>query len=121
MNSCLEGAWRQVAATENGEVIDQHDQITLMVEGSAFTVQRNGELEIEGVFEVDQSEHPTSIDWKDLVGNDSGKIFKSLCVVGEDSFEFCAANEGMPRPERFEASKGHTIRGFQRIRGHRTR
>lgn len=115
MNVSLEGNWRQIAATENGVVIDHHDEIILTIIGSMFVVKRNGALEIEGVFETDSVEHPKSIDWKDHVGADSGKVFKSLCLVGEKRFEFCAADEGMPRPESFEAKKGHTIRCFDRI------
>lgn len=111
----LEGNWRQVAASENGEVIDYGSEITLTIKGPTFVVKRNSVLEIEGVFEVDSVLNPKSIDWKDLVGADAGKTFKSLCLVNEVRFEFCAADEGMPRPESFEPKTGHTVRCFERI------
>ncbi|MCH8551413.1 MAG: TIGR03067 domain-containing protein [Natronospirillum sp.] len=115
MDSCLEGVWRQLAANEDGGIIDQFDDITLTVRGSAFTVRRNGEIEIEGSFEVNSKEQPTSIDWKDLVGADTGKVFKSVCTCRGNEFEFCAADEGLPRPTDFNGVKGHTIRRFKRI------
>jgi uncharacterized protein (TIGR03067 family) len=115
MSGNLEGNWRQVAASENGEVIDHESEIILTIKGSTFVVKRNGVREIEGIFEVDSVFNPTSIDWTDLVGADAGKIFKSLCLVNEVNFEFCAADQGMPRPQSFEPKTGHTIRCFERM------
>lgn len=116
MTNVLEGAWRQLAATENGEVIDHDDEITVEILGSTFIVKRNNVLEIEGTFTVDSIRNPRSIDWKDLIGADAGKVFKSFCVVQEDLLEFCAADEGMPRPKRLEPKQGHTIRRLVRLR-----
>lgn len=104
-----------MAATENGEAIDQNDEIVLEISGSMFTVRRNSVTEIEGTFEVDSDRNPKSIDWRDLAGVDSGKVFKSFCVVRQDYFEFCAADEGLPRPGCLEATQGHTIRRFERL------
>lgn len=116
MTKPLEGTWRQVAATENGEAIDHGDDVILEMVDSRFTVTRNGALEIEGTFTVDSNQNPMSIDWKDRFGADSGKIFKAFCVVQQDYFEFSAADEGLPRPERLEATQGHTVRRFVRLR-----
>lgn len=116
MTNVLEGMWRQVAATENGEVIDHRDEVILEMMGSRFIVKRNGVTEIEGTFAVDSDQNPTSIDWKDLFGMDFGKIFKAFCVVQQDYFEFCAADEGLPRPVRIETTQGHTVRRFERLR-----
>jgi len=116
MTTPLEGKWRQVAATENGEVIDHGHEVILEMVDSSFTVKRNGALEIEGSFAVDSNQNPTSIDWKDLFGVDTGKVFKAFCVLRQDYFEFCAADEGLPRPERIEETEGHTVRRFERLR-----
>jgi hypothetical protein len=45
MTTPLEGSWKQVAATENGEVIDHGDEVILEMVGSNFTVKRNGALD----------------------------------------------------------------------------
>lgn len=115
MNFSLEGRWRQLAATENGEVIDLHDEIILTITGSTFFVKRNGEPDIEGIFHTDSLVHPTTINWKYGVGADSGKIFKSLCMLSERHFEFCASDEKMPLPQNFEPGMGRTVRRFERI------
>lgn len=62
MKNILEGIWRQVAATENGEAINHGDDVILEMVGSRFTVTRNGALEIEGTYAVDSNQNPTSID-----------------------------------------------------------
>lgn len=116
MTTPLEGKWRQVAATENGEVVDRGYEVILEMADSKFTVTRNGALEIEGTFAVDSDQNPTSIDWKDLFGADTGKVFKAFCVMKEDYFEFRAADEGLPRPMQIEAIQGHTVRRFERLR-----
>ncbi len=115
MTSALEGIWRQVSATENGEAIDHDDEIILEIFGFTFTVRRNGLTEIEGVFEVDSNHDPQSIDWKDLMGVDSGKVFKAFCKTRQNEFEFCAADEGLPRPGSLEARPGYTTRRFERL------
>ncbi len=107
----------QVAASENDEVIDLECEVILTMKGSTFVVKRNGLREIKGVFEVDSVVNPESIDSNDLIGADAGTIFRSLCLVNEMCFEFCAADERMPRPESFEPKVGHTIRCYERVLG----
>lgn len=109
----LQGRWRQLSATENGEAIDGGDEIILTVQADTFAVRRNGVVEIHGTYRVDFTVVPAELDWTDTGGVDAGKTFKSICNLDGGGFGFCAADEGMARPTAFVASPGHTIRWFQ--------
>ncbi|WP_288427299.1 TIGR03067 domain-containing protein [uncultured Agrobacterium sp.] len=116
----LQGLWRQVRFEENGIVdpIDTHGSpdAVMTIAGETFHVAIPGsETLIEGKFNIDSSASPKCIDWIDSIGSDAGKKLPAIYTLGDDVFEFAAADAEMQRPQDFTGGSGITIRGFVRI------
>lgn len=119
--SALQGAWRQVAFEEDG-IVDPPDCYSApgaltIIDGHRFSVRAgNGELLLEGTFELDASVTPGAITWIDATGVDKGKRLPASYVLEGDRFVFIAADEGMARPTVFRTVPGLTMRRFVRCR-----
>ena len=117
--NCLNGKWRQIYVNENGVDNPISDDglgtISEFYNGKFIVFSETGERVLEGTFLINPSASPAEIDWSDTIGPDLGKTFPSIYRLSNDSFEFCAADEGMERPRKFEARVGHTIRHFIRV------
>jgi uncharacterized protein (TIGR03067 family) len=115
----LQGAWEQVAMEEDG-VCDPPDSFgangaRTAIAGNRFSVRTaEGEVLLEGVFELDAAPSPRSITWIDSTGPDAGKRLPASYTLEGDRFVFIAADEGAARPVVFRTGKGQTMRSFVR-------
>ncbi len=115
----LQGVWRQVAFEENGEVgaADEFGDagIRTTIRGRRFRVcTADGTCLLEGAFTLDATASPRAITWIDSMGPDAGRPLAAIYALHGDRFAFVAADAGMPRPARFAAGPGLTMRDFVR-------
>lgn len=122
--AALQGIWEQVGFEENG-IVDAPDgtgapgALTIF-SGNRFSVcTPQGELLLEGDFELDASSTPGAITWIDAIGPDAGKRLPASYRLEGDSFVFIAADEGALRPTEFRTVPGLTMRRF--VRRHASR
>ena len=117
--AALQGAWEQVGFEENGiaNPPDTHGApgAITVIRDRHFEVRTvEGELLLEGRFEIDASTTPRSITWTDAMGPDAGKRLPAIYTLEGDRFVFIAADEDMPRPRVFRTTPGQTMRSFVR-------
>ncbi len=117
--AALQGRWEQVDLEVDGTP-NPPDEYTapgtlVTINGNNFTVRRaDGEILLQGTFELDASTSPKSITWIDSVGPDTGKRLPASYELDRDNFTFIAADEGAPRPLLFRTTAGLTMRTFKR-------
>lgn len=112
----MAGVWRQLGCIEDGVSISSGTETFVLFDGNNFTVtQSDGTILIKGIYTMDPTKNPKTVDWTDTFGPDAGKTFPAIYTLDGDSFAFCAADEGMERPRDFTAMRGLTIRIFKRI------
>lgn len=112
----LSGTWRQIKYIEDGVTILSDTDTFVSFDGNNFTVtESDGTILIRGTYTMDPARNPKAIDWTDTFGPDIGKTFLAIFTLHGNSFAFCAADEGMERPNDFTPVKGHTIRFFERL------
>lgn len=118
--AALQGSWEQIDFEDNG-VSNPPD-----IYGAAGAICRfrdqhfevrtvEGEILLEGSFELDASTTPKSVTWVDSIGADAGKALLASYQLDGDRFVFIAADEGMDRPQIFRTSPGLTMRTFARV------
>jgi len=117
--AALQGAWEQVGFEENGiaDPPDTHGApgaITVIHDHHFEVRTAEGELLLEGHFEIDASVTPKAITWTDSMGSDAGKHLPASYTLEGDRFVFIATDEGMPRPQVFRTTPGQTMRSFVR-------
>lgn len=117
--AALQGMWEQVAFEENG-VVDPPDThgapgALTIIQDHRFIVRTvEGDVLLEGMFELDASVTPKAMTWIDAVGADKGKRLPASYVLEGDRFIFIAGDEGAPRPTAFATGQGQTMRSFVR-------
>lgn len=115
----LNGTWYQTYVSENGvECINDEKGVGSISEfnNGLFSVWSvEGAQVLEGKYTINPAMTPAEIDWTDSVGIDKGRTFPSIYSLTNDTFEFCAADEGMERPVDFEPRIGYTIRRFSKM------
>ena len=122
VSEMLNGSWVQVYSNEDG--IDNPEEekglgsITTFRDGEFIVYSTAREIVLKGEYRVRSDAIPPEIDWIDSIGVDVGKMFQSIYELTNDSFVFCAADEGMARPRALTPQKGHTIRKFSRLIKH---
>ena len=115
----LQGTWEQVGFEENGTSKSQDEHGTT---GAMTTFSQNrfmvraldGTLLLEGIFELDPSSSPKTVDWIDMMGPNAGKKLPAIYKLEKDRFVFIAADAGAPRPAVFRTASGQTMRTFIR-------
>jgi uncharacterized protein (TIGR03067 family) len=117
----LQGVWRQVECEADGvanptESYGAAPAVTIL--GNTFEVRHsNGTVVIQGAFTIDPSCDPKALDWADSFGADAGKTFPAIYRVAGDTFIFCAADAGQPRPNAFRTQAGQVLRVHKRVAG----
>lgn len=120
--AALQGLWEQVALEVDG-ISNPPDDLSprgVLTEfnGNHFAVHTpEGELLLEGIFTLDASTSPKTINWVDSMGPDSGKQLPAIYELEGDDFIFIAADAGAPRPSVFRTGPGQTMRSFVRRTG----
>jgi uncharacterized protein (TIGR03067 family) len=115
----LQGTWEQVSLEEDGvfNPPDAHGApgAKTIIIGNNFSVtMAEGQVLLEGTFELDAGTQPKSITWIDSIGPDAGKRLPASYILDASRFVFIAADEGAPRPTDFRTKPGLTMRSFVR-------
>lgn len=115
----LQGTWEQVSFEEDGVLNppDAHGApgAKTSIIGNRFLVTTaEGEVLLEGTFELDAGTEPRSITWIDAIGPDAGKRLPASYILDDARFVFIAADEGAARPTEFRTTPGLTMRSFIR-------
>ena len=117
----LQGVWSPTYLEADGIADPPDDEHTApgavcIFEGDRFRVVAPGDvLLLEGTFELGATASPKAITWIDSIGEDAGKALPAIYELTETTFRFVAADEGGPRPMRFETVAGLTLREFIRV------
>ncbi len=117
--AALQGRWEQTGLEADGvtDPPDEHssDGALTTFAGLTFSVRAlDGNVLLEGAFELDASTTPPSVTWIDSIGEDAGKRLPASYRLEGDDFVFIAGNEGAPRPTEFRTALGQTMRTFRR-------
>ena len=111
----FQGTWRQIAYARDGVTSPNDDEagwepVTTFT-GDRFVVTlADGSSPLAGVFKIDPTTNPKSVDYTDTHGPDAGKTFLAIYAIDADMLMFCAAEEGRPRPTSFETKVGEVLR-----------
>ena len=115
----LNGSWIQVYSNEDGVDNPEEEKglgsITNFKDGEFIVYSTENKIALKGEYITRPDASPPEIDWVDSIGIDAGKLFPSIYELTDDTFMFCAADEGVARPKIFTPQKGHTIRKFSRL------
>lgn len=115
----FQGTWRQIKCEADG-VASPPDEFgsepLTTFTGNTYVVSLpDGTIVIEGIFSLDPSQEPKAVNWTDTCGTDKEKTFPAIYVFEGDRLIFCAADEGMERPQVFKTRIGDTLRVHQRV------
>jgi uncharacterized protein (TIGR03067 family) len=119
--SGLQGSWLQIGYERDGliEPIDDEKnwQPVTHISGKTFTVTiADGSTVLNGVFNIDPTQYPKTIDWIDIAGPiASDRTILAIYRLTEREFEFCAAYDGALRPKVFSTAPGLVIRRMRRL------
>jgi len=114
----FQGTWKQIAYEKDGvtEPLDElgwEPRVTFT--GDTFVVTlADGSIAIKGLFKLDPTREPKTIDWTDTFGEDAGKTFLAIYSLEGDQLVFCAADVGQERPTEFRTQPGQVVRVSQR-------
>ena len=118
----LQGKWLQVWYERDGvaQPIDEEagwKPVTEII-GDRFIVSiADGSVVLEGVFKLDDTLQPKTIDWLDGAGPyASDHPILAIYELTDTSFAFCAAYDGAARPTTFETGPRRVLRRMQRVR-----
>lgn len=117
----LQCSWSQSYLEADGVANPDDDEHTspgavCIIEGQDFRVIKpDGTLLLKGSFTLNATTYPKSITWIDAIGEDAGTALPAIYELSADMFQFVAADEGQPRPSRFENMAGLTMRVFVRV------
>ena len=113
----LQGTWRRVSAEVNGKKTPAEElrNATLTVTGDRYTLKGEGPVR-EGVFKVDPAKTPKQLDIVSASGPNKGKTLRAIYKLEGDTFTYCVALPGNPRPTQFsgEAGSGQALYVNQR-------
>lgn len=118
--SKFQGTWMQVGCEADG-VLNPPDEFgprpLTTFSGNTYVVTLpDGTMVIEGTFTIDPTQEPKAVNWTDTCGTDRLKTFPAIYTFHDDQLTFCAADEGMERPNEFKTRVGETLRVHQRVR-----
>ena len=114
----FQGTWKQTACEKDGvaESLDEFGwEPRSTFTGDTFVVTlADGSIAIKGIFKLDPTREPKTIDWTDTFGEDAGKTFLAIYSLEGDQLVFCAADAGQERPTEFRTRPGQVLRVSQR-------
>lgn len=117
----LQGDWQQVAFEKDGidDPPDDHGapNATLSIAGNRYRVfTPEGDLILEGTFELDTAATPRCMVWTDDAGAEGKRSLTCSYRIDGDRFAFVGALDGGPHPTEFRAGRGQVMRTFARRR-----
>lgn len=117
--SRIQGTWRVVSLTINGDEAKQEDARKIVVVNGpdgAWKVVVDGKEVTRGTSEIDPTKKPKSLDFIPTEGDAKGRLFLGIYELGEKNRRMCFAPTGKERPIEFSSSRGsgHILLTFER-------
>jgi uncharacterized protein (TIGR03067 family) len=108
----MQGDWMVVSMTTSGmKLADDEAQILFRtVAGDKYTVSRFSKVVGQGVFKIDATKQPKTIDSAPAGQTDPAKTILGIYEFDGQHLKICNASPGKPRPVNFDAQfgSGHT-------------
>jgi uncharacterized protein (TIGR03067 family) len=116
----LQGTWSTVSLISNGRTIvaanpaanlpPQPGPVTaLAYEGDHWLVLMDGQTVATGITRLDSSKTPKEIDILDASGTKTDKSQLGIYELDGDTYKYCLASPGKPRPTAFASPEGSGI------------
>jgi uncharacterized protein (TIGR03067 family) len=115
----LQGDWVMVSSEHNGEAApaEQIKSLKRTVKGNEFTVFRDGEVLVKGMFTIDPSKSPKTVDITFTEGDNKDMKMLGIYEIDGDNQKVCYAPPGQKeRPKEFtsKGDKGLTFSVWKR-------
>jgi uncharacterized protein (TIGR03067 family) len=118
----LQGTWVTVSLVNDGKtVVDEKAPqgglaTKLTYEGNGWLVQVGDKIVASGIFALDLTKKPKEIDVMDESGMTNEKTQLGIYELDGDTYKYCLAPAGQPRPTEFtsEPGSGHALIVSQR-------
>jgi uncharacterized protein (TIGR03067 family) len=108
----LRGTWLTVSLVNDGQtVVDDKTKptgpaTTLVYDGDKWMVQVGDKTVAKGTFKVDVAKTPKEIDVFDESGLPNDRTKRGIYEISGDTYRFCLAPAGKPRPTEFSSKPG---------------
>jgi uncharacterized protein (TIGR03067 family) len=121
----LRGTWLTVSLVSNGKtIVDEKTPpkpgpaTTLVYEVNTWTVKVGTRTVATGKFKIDAAKSPKEIDIFDESGVKNEKTKLGIYEITGDTYKYCLAPAGKPRPTEFSSKEGsgHSL-GVSRRKG----
>jgi uncharacterized protein (TIGR03067 family) len=112
----LQGTWLTVSLINNGKTLASEKLppkpgpvTTLAYAGDRWLVKVNGQTVATGITRLDSSKSPKEIDILDESGTNNEKAQLGIYQLDGDTYKYCLAPAGKPRPKEFASPEGSGI------------
>ncbi len=114
----LRGTWLTVSLVNDGKtLVDEKTPpregpaTKLVYDGNKWMIQVGDKTVVTGIFKIDSSKNPKEIDIMDESGAKNDKTKLGIFELDGDTYKYCLAPAGKPRPTEFtsKAGSGHTL------------
>lgn len=109
----LQGTWLTVSLVNDGKVLAGENvppkpgPVTkLAYEGDRWRVQVGDKTVASGIFKIDPAKAPKEIDILDESGTKNDKTRLGIYELDGDTYRYCLAPAGKPRPAEFASPEG---------------
>jgi uncharacterized protein (TIGR03067 family) len=113
----LRGTWLTVSVVYDGKPLvdekapDKGPVTKLVYDGTKWMVKVDDKTVANGIFKIDTTKTPKEIDIMDESGMKNDKTKLGIYELDGDTYKFCLAQAGKPRPTDFTSKKdsGHSL------------
>ena len=112
----LQGTWSTVSLINNGKILVAENAppkpgpvTSLAYEGDHWLVLVDGQTVATGITRLDSSKTPKEIDILDASGTTNEKAQLGIYELDGDTYKYCLAPPGKPRPTVFASPEGSGI------------
>jgi uncharacterized protein (TIGR03067 family) len=109
----LRGTWIAVSLVSDGKTIQdektppKEGPVTKVAyEGTKWMIKVGDKAVFTGIFKIDSTKKPNEIDFMDESGTKNDKTKLGIYEIDGDTYKFCLAPAGKPRPTEFTSKEG---------------
>jgi len=108
----LQGTWQTVSLVSDGKVLVGEDvppkgpATKLAYQGDRWLIQVGDKTIASGIFKLDPTKTPKEIDILDESGTQNDKTKLGIYELDGDTYRYCLAPAGKPRPAEFASPQG---------------
>jgi uncharacterized protein (TIGR03067 family) len=109
----LRGTWLTVSLVNDGKtLVDEKNppkdgpMTKLVYEGTKWTIKVGEKAVAGGILKIDPAKKPKEIDIMDESGTKNDKTKLGIYEIDGDTYKFCLATAGKPRPTEFTSKEG---------------